>query len=174
MSFSRLIFVCKFNRCKALTVWCFLAICVFGSSSSMNSSSNGCVPFPAKMGLEKLCGYKGTSQFDYLSHFHSAARAVTTVSKLIGSCSAYANLIICSVYIPRCVSNIDGPYLPCRRVCDEFNDKCGDKIQKNGLEWIIGMCQLLPLKDDPQTKLGYLGRCFEPPNFKTNFTVNSK
>ena len=121
---------------------------------------------------KNLCGYGTTVQFLHQSHFDNAVKSVKALIKPFGSCSPYMNFMICSAYIPRCVSNIEGPYLPCRRVCDEFNDKCRDKIESNGLEWLIGLCKLLPKNDDPYS--GYLGRCFEPAGFNTNLPDDGK
>ena len=136
----------------------------------IKESSSFCMPFSESSGLAKLCGYSATVNFTHQSHYESAVRALVSISKLFHSCSKYASLISCSVYTPRCEANIEGPYLPCKTVCDEFNRQCGHNITVHGMEWIIGMCQMLPAKDDPNTKLGYRGRCFEPPNFKTNLT----
>lgn len=135
-----------------------------------SQSSSSCRPFNKTTGLAEICGYPATAKFTHEKHYQAALKSLHNVVRLLSPCSEYVKVIACSVYAPRCESFIDGPYLPCRRVCDEFNSKCGDKIERYGMEWIIGMCQLLPEKDDPYTKRGYLGRCFEPPGFMTNVT----
>lgn len=116
--------------------------------------------------LSKLCGYEYTADFQLESHFNSSRRAVYHIAHLLSNCSEYSSLIACALYLPRCEEHIPGPYLPCKRVCDEYIKDCGDRIIENGLEWSAGMCQLLPNSDDPNTDKGYLGRCFEPPDFK--------
>jgi len=152
---------------RAYGVYLLVAVSLIQQSQS---SESYCRPFNETSGLAEICGYRATAKFSYESHFQAAVRSLHNVVRLLSSCSEHVKVIACSVYTPRCESFIDGPYLPCRRVCDEFNFKCRDKIEQYGMEWIIGMCQLLPEKDDPYTKLGYLGRCFEPPGFKTNVT----
>lgn len=159
-------FVYWLNRCSIKFFAICFALAVFGFKPS--SSLDVCAPFNKT--LEQLCGYGTTVKFLHQSQFDNALKTVKILIKFFDSCSAYANLMICSAYIPRCVSNIDGPYLPCRRVCYEFNDKCGNEIRDYGQEVVIGMCQLLPKKDNPYG--GYLDRCFEPPGF--NFPDDGK
>jgi len=134
----------------------------------IKQSSSFCRPFDQDSGLAALCGYSATVNFTHQSHYDNAIKDVKLLTRRFSTCSEYAKLIACSLNVPRCESFIEGPYLPCRTVCDEFNSTCGDDILKYGMEWIIWMCKLLPAKDDPNSSLGYLGRCFEPPNFKTS------
>lgn len=117
-------------------------------------------------GLEKICGYEYTALYDYDHHFSSASRAVPSLVNLLGNCSEMINTMICSLFVPRCKEDIPGPYLPCRGVCYDYATKCKKSIQLKGLEWTVAMCDILPERDDPQTQLGYRGRCFTPPNFK--------
>lgn len=145
------------------------AVCLLVVVSLVQQSSSFCQPFNKTSGLAEYCGYSATVNFTHEKHFKTAVKSLRSVARFLSSCSDYAKVIACSVYAPRCEPHIDGPYLPCKRVCDEFNSKCSDRIQRYGLEWIIGMCQLLPEKDDPNTE-GYRGRCFVPPGFKTNIT----
>lgn len=117
-------------------------------------------------GLDKVCGYEFTAQYDYKHHFTSASRAVPTLIRLLKNCSATVNTMICSLFVPRCEEDIPGPYLPCRAVCYDYATRCRDVIAEKGLQWTVAMCDILPERDDPNTKLGYRGRCFTPPNFK--------
>lgn len=133
----------------------------------VKESSSFCNPFDKDSGLAQKCGYSATVNFTHTQQYQDAITNVGTFSRLFQSCSQYVEVIVCSLNVPRCESNVPGPFLPCRRVCDEFLKQCTNIILKRGMEWIIGMCQLLPEKDDPNTKIGYLGRCFEPPNFKS-------
>lgn len=151
---------------KGFFIYLLVVVCI-------KQCTSFCKPFDEESGLAASCGYSATVNFTHQSHYDTAIKSVEMITKRFSSCSDYAKLIGCSLNVPRCESYIEGPYLPCKRVCDEFNLKCSDQILKHGMEWIIGMCQVLPKKDDPNTKLGYLGRCFEPPDFKTSI-VKSK
>lgn len=117
-------------------------------------------------GLDKVCGYEFTAQYDYKHHFTSASRAVPALIRLLKNCSATVNTMICSLFVPRCEEDIPGPYLPCRAVCYDYATRCREVIAEKGLQWTVAMCDILPERDDPNTKLGYRGRCFTPPNFK--------
>lgn len=144
------------------------AICLLFLVCLVNDCHCFCRPFNKTSGLTELCGYSATANFTHDKHYDVAVRSMFSISKLLSSCADQAASIVCSAFVPRCEKDIPGPFLPCRRVCDDFNNKCRDRIVRYGMEWIIGMCQLLPVKDDPNTKLGYLGRCFEPPNFNSS------
>lgn len=116
-------------------------------------------------GLARVCGYKYTALYDFDHHFRSASRAVPSLINLLNNCSATVNTMICSLFVPRCEEDIPGPYLPCRAVCYDYATKCQDVIEAKGLQWTVAMCDILPERDDPNTKLGYRGRCFYPPHF---------
>ena len=117
-------------------------------------------------GLDKICGYEYTAKFRFENHFTTASRAVTSLRNILGNCSQTVDTMICSLFVPRCTEEIQGPYLPCRAVCDDYATKCQDIIAKKGLEWTVAMCNILPEKDNPDTTKGYRERCFSPPNFR--------
>ncbi|XP_048588740.1 uncharacterized protein LOC5500375 isoform X1 [Nematostella vectensis] len=160
---------------KGFVFWCCVSLVILGSSSANESASKTkakqCSPFSAE--LAKLCGYNATAKFKYNEHYSMASRAIDAITKLLVGCSPYANELICSVYLPRCEEGFDGPSLLCRRVCDEVFNKCGDLIARHGLEWIIGMCQLLSWQDNPEGK-HYLERCYEPDGFNTSIRVEDE
>lgn len=76
----------------------------------------------------------------------------------------------CSMWFPRCVREVRGPFLPCRRVCYHGLHKCADEIRNVSqmLYWNIKWhCDLLPEQNEQGTK-DFRRRCFEPSNFKTD------
>ena len=91
---------------------------------------------------------------------------VATFKWLLRNCSTLLDVMACSIFLPRCTEEINGPYLPCRGVCYEWTHDCKDVIKQEGMEWVTGLCGLLPEEDDPHTTKGYLGRCFTPPNYR--------
>lgn len=115
--------------------------------------------------LHIQCGYNLTARFDYENHFHSASRAIASLRFLLKNCSKFVDIMMCSLFLPRCTEDIKGPYLPCRGVCYQFATDCQDIIHAKGLEWTVAMCDILPEKDNPATTKGYRERCFTPPNF---------
>ena len=116
--------------------------------------------------LYKICGYNFTARFRHDKHLDSAIRAVKSMTALLGNCSDFMNVMICSLFVPRCSEEIRGPYLPCRDVCYEYASKCQGVIREKGLQWTVAMCDILAEKDDSQTTKGYRGRCFKPQTFK--------
>lgn len=119
-----------------------------------------------KAGMEKICGYESTATFDYHHHFSSASHAIKSLIHVLGNCSNSVNTMICSLFLPRCTEEIRGPYLPCRAVCHHYAAECKDVIGRNGLEWTVAMCDILPERDNPHAVHDYRERCFTPPNFK--------
>ena len=112
------------------------------------------------------CGYNLTARFDYEQHFDSASRAIFSLKSVLKNCSAFVDVMMCSLFLPRCTEDIKGPYLPCRGVCYDYANDCKDIIYSRGLEWTVAMCDILPEKDNPQTTEGYRERCFTPPNYR--------
>ena len=112
------------------------------------------------------CGYNYTVRFKFNKHFKMFEEHVTDFKWLLRNCSTLLDVMACSIFLPRCSEEINGPYLPCRGVCYEWTHDCKDVIQQEGMEWLTGLCDLLPEEDDPQTTNGYLGRCFTPPNYR--------
>lgn len=136
-----------------------------------------CRPFN-KTTLSRACGYNYTAKFLHDHHYHGASRAVEIFTTRgqdnyykLYECSPYADLIICSLYLPKCVEGVRKPVLPCREVCEEFMKGCKDRIIKSTLEWIVGMCATLPKSSKFSTGEPE-GNCFLPPNFNRTTTGN--
>lgn len=115
--------------------------------------------------LSNVCGYDQTMRFRDQSYFNSSYEELRTNAPF-GNCSDYSNLIHCSSELPRCKEDLDGPYLPCKRVCDEYLKVCKDEIIQREQDYVVGFCQVLPEYDNPNTTKGFLGRCFEPEGFR--------
>ena len=116
--------------------------------------------------LHLHCGYNYTSRFNYDHHFNSASRAIISLKSILKNCSAFVDIMVCSLFLPRCTEKIKGPYLPCRGVCYDYANECSEIIGTRALEWTVAMCDILPERDNPQTTQGYRERCFTPPNYK--------
>lgn len=158
-------FLAFFNRCQRIKLFAFLLLVMLCIGFSLAEPQCGLVNRTIQ-GLEKICGYDYTARFDYDHHFSSASNAVRSLKNLLGNCSESVNTMICSLFVPRCAEDINGPYLPCRAVCHDYATKCRDIIENKGLEWTVAMCDILPERDNPSTAKGYRERCFTPPNFK--------
>ena len=105
-------------------------------------------------------GFTSTSVYlasDAYPKRHS--KSINNIMARLGSCSNYTSIILCSLYVPRCKANMAGPWLPCREVCEEFVQGCGDQMNSNGLNWLKPLCSLLPTNEADRN-------CFNPPDFK--------
>lgn len=118
--------------------------------------------------ISELCGYNYTTRFNFSNHFYEALGGTQYLHSVYKDCSAFSDVMVCSIYIPRCTQEINGPYLPCRGVCYQFANECNDVMPKIRNEGIASFCDLLPEKDNPQTTKGYRERCFTPPNYRNN------
>lgn len=79
----------------------------------------------------------------------------------IESCSPYSSLILCSLYLPKCVPGSARPMLPCRQVCLDFVDKCKTELTLvSTVGMTIALCDLLPFYD------GTPNKCIMPESFK--------
>lgn len=75
-------------------------------------------------------------------------------------CSPYSSLILCSLFLPKCVPGGDRPMLPCRQVCLDFTDKCKAELRLvSTVGMTIALCDLLPVYDGTQNK------CIIPEKF---------
>ena len=84
------------------------------------------------------------------------------LNKLIPSltCSPYSSLILCSLFLPKCVSGSGRPMLPCRQVCLDFTDKCKAELQLvSTVGMTVALCDLLPVYDKTPNK------CIMPEKF---------
>ena len=76
------------------------------------------------------------------------------------ACSRYSSLILCSLFLPKCVSGSSRPMLPCRQVCLDFTDKCKAELQLvSTVGMTIALCDLLPVYD------GTPNKCIMPEKF---------
>lgn len=79
-------------------------------------------------------------------------------------CSKSMDFLVCSVTTPQCIEGKDGPILPCRRVCTDVLRGCDVQgIRRGDIEWLKGLCKLLP-DEDPTS-----GKCIEPKDFKPQY-----
>ena len=76
------------------------------------------------------------------------------------TCSPYSSLILCSLFLPKCVSGSGTPMLPCRQVCLDFTDKCNAELQLvSTVGMTVALCDLLPVYD------GTPNKCIMPEKF---------
>ena len=142
-----------------------LSLFLFLTSQLGLADSQQCQKF--NRSLSQVCGYDKTVKFNDKNTFDTNARSVDIIRRMMKNCSKYSDLMTCSFYLPRCKEDLHGPYLPCRGVCDAFVKDCRNEITENNLEWMASYCRkFLPRRDDPEATKGYLGRCFEPANYK--------
>ena len=157
----------QLNACalvyRSVAVAVKLSLLTIGLVGSVHSQQ--CQHFNSSF-LSSTCGYNYTVKFQQEKHFNTSYTNLISQSNIFGNCSEYSNVIHCSIHFPRCKENLGGPYLPCKRVCDEYIKGCQEEIIQGYQEWVVGLCQLLPESDDPKMAKGYLDKCFEPPNFK--------
>ena len=118
------------------------------------------------LNIEVQCGYNYTVRFNISHHFSTSLKRVIYLKREVKNCSAFVDVMACSLFLPRCTEDIKGPYLPCRGVCYDFANDCKDVLEVNELEWTAAYCDLLPEKDNPMTTKGYKERCFTPPNYR--------
>lgn len=151
-------------RCKTRLFSIFLPFAIFFTGVSCAEQHcdqiNKTIP-----NLHLHCGYNLTARYTHGHHFNSASRAIISLKNVLKNCSLFVDTMICSLFLPRCTEEINGPYLPCRGVCYDFANDCNEIIRTRGLEWTVAMCDILPEKDNPKTTKGYRERCFTPPNY---------
>lgn len=82
------------------------------------------------------------------------------------TCSPYSSLILCSMFLPKCVPGSGRPMLPCRQVCLDFTDKCkGELHLVSTMGMTTALCDLLPVYD------GTPNKCIMPDNFSPSSTL---
>ena len=79
------------------------------------------------------------------------------------NCSRAMELLMCTWYgLPSCSHG--SPVFPCRKVCQQIFNKCGKNEAYDGMEWIINICNLIPVDtNDPEN-------CIDLPEFTRDFT----
>ncbi|XP_029187583.2 uncharacterized protein LOC114955012 [Acropora millepora] len=80
-------------------------------------------------------------------------------TKQFEKCSEYLDIIMCAIFVPKCEEENYSPILPCRQVCVDFVKDCEAKVTNEKLEWIKGLCRLLPARRSNNTD------CLEPANY---------
>ncbi|XP_068733125.1 uncharacterized protein [Montipora capricornis] len=82
-------------------------------------------------------------------------------TKQFEQCSEHLDTIMCAMFVPKCVEERYGPILPCRWICEDFVRDCEPKVEFEKLEWVKGLCPLLPSSKS---------ECFEPTDYKPRDT----
>lgn len=117
-------------------------------------------------------GYNYTAYFpgNTTLHEYIIAYHIDRETRQFGQCSKYLDTILCSIFVPKCVEDLYRPVLPCRRVCEDFVRDCELKVDYERLEWIKGLCRLLPSTGN-QSKAD---ECLQPANYKPRANATSK
>lgn len=118
-------------------------------------------------------GYNFTAHFpgnNSALHENIIANHLQRETRQFEHCSEYLNTIMCAIFVPKCVEDHYSPVLPCRRICEDFVRDCEVKVDYEKIEWIKGLCRLLPPTGDGSDT----DACFEPANYKPRVNVTSK
>jgi len=109
-------------------------------------------------------GYKLTAKFG--KPFQEAkGKLLDFLLPLLQSCSPHSSLILCSLFLPKCVPRIGKPMLPCRQVCLDFAKKCVNELRLASTAGMsTALCDLLPVYD------GTPNKCIMPPDFHPSLT----
>ena len=110
-------------------------------------------------------GYKSIAQYPKVggTSFQDSKRKLLDQLIPLLSCSPYSSLILCSLFLPKCVPGSSVPMLPCRQVCLDFTDKCKAELQLvSTVGMMIALCDLLPVYD------GTSNKCIMPEKFLTS------
>lgn len=113
-------------------------------------------------------GYKYTAKYPKIKGKSFQAHKGELLDVLIPplTCSPYSSLILCSLFLPKCVPGSGRPMLPCRQVCLDFTDKCKVELQlASTLGMTIALCDLLPVYD------GNANKCIMPKKFLISSTT---
>lgn len=118
-------------------------------------------------------GYKFTARFGKQFQDYKG-QLLDTLLPLLQSCSQHSSLILCSLYLPKCIEGVGRPMLPCRQVCLDFAEKCKSQLQYASTHGMtVALCDLLPVYD------GTSDKCIMPRNFqssnlcKLNININT-
>lgn len=96
-------------------------------------------------------------------HENIIAHHIEREARRFGQCSKYLDTILCSIFVPKCVEDLYSPVLPCRRVCEDFVRDCELKVDSERIEWVKGLCRLLPSSTANKSNRD---ECFQPANYK--------
>lgn len=113
-------------------------------------------------------GYNFTAKF--------AANFQSSVGKLLDkllphlqSCSSHSSLILCSLYLPKCINGYGRPVLPCRQVCLDFAKNCVIQLRQVSLAGMsTALCDLLPVYDGTRDK------CIMPSGFDLKNPISKR
>ena len=107
-------------------------------------------------------GFNSTIVSLVSEHYANAySTIINNITAGLGDCSDFTNVILCSLYVPRCRTDMPNPSLPCREVCWEFVRGCGKKMDLLGLNWLKSLCSVLNT-----TTTKNPDHCFVPLGFK--------
>lgn len=113
-------------------------------------------------------GYKFTARFGKQFQDYKG-QLLDTLLPLLQSCSQHSSLILCSLYLPKCIEGVGRPMLPCRQVCLDFAEKCKSQLQYASTHGMtVALCDLLPVYD------GTSDKCIMPPNFQSSNLFSSR
>ena len=142
-----------------------IIVLTLGSINSVASSDDICRNLNSTL-FEK-CIAEGINSSSSVNSPGSNSREIagflTNMIRTFEKCSpAHANLMACSVYVPKCVEGGDA-ILPCRKVCEKFVADCNGQ---DGVDVIQKLCPLL------QAEKGG-GSCLKTRAFNGNYTGKS-
>lgn len=103
-------------------------------------------------------------------HENIIAYHIEREARQFGQCSKYRDTIVCSIFVPKCIEELYRPILPCREVCEDFVRDCELKVDSERIEWIKGLCRLLPSIADSTNTV----ECFRPANYNPRVNATSK
>lgn len=114
-------------------------------------------------------GYNYTASFPNNINFQEKTLAyhLERDTRQFKQCSRYLDIMLCAIYVPKCVEDVNFPVLPCREVCEEFVRDCEAEVDYEKIEWIKGLCQLLPsIRKDR--------KCLRAANYKPQDNMTGK
>lgn len=116
-------------------------------------------------------GYKLTAKFGTAFQV-SKGRLLDTMLPYVQLCSPYSSLILCSLFLPKCIPGSGRPMLPCRQVCLDFARKCVNELRLVSTAGMTtALCDLLPVFDGTPDKC-ILPSGFQPTDLITVSTRN--
>lgn len=148
--------------CNSMLKSCFWCYCCFFWSTAVGTCEEITVKSCAN------AGYKLTAKFG--TQFQkSKGKLLDVMLPLLQHCSPHSSLILCSLFLPKCIPGIGRPMLPCRQVCLDFAKKCVQELQLASTAGMTtALCDLLPAYD------GTPNKCILPSGFKPSFANSSK
>ena len=117
-------------------------------------------------------GYNNTAHFpnNFTFHEETIAYHLERDTRQFKRCSKHLDIMMCAIFVPKCVEDNYSPVLPCRRICEEFVRECEPKVDYEKIEWVKGLCRLLPSTRNETDS----GDCLEPAIYKPQHNTTSK